>query len=137
MKNNQHNTNASESPFELRQALVQLCFEFGNEKDVLNVLLKLILEDLTEQGLHIRNPKELFQLEGGYDFLAGWAETIGRMRLAQVFGILATIEERLPKGAFLTDQIKVKLTKWNNTEEGINFDLDVSGYFVTEEETEQ
>lgn len=137
MKNNQGNTNDTDLPNDFKHALVELCFEFGNEKDSLNVIIKSFLQDLKEQGFQVCSPRDLMFIEGGYDFLAGWAETIGRMRLAQVFGILATIEERLPEGAFLTDLTKVELTKWSNTEEGVNFDLDVSGMFVTEEETNQ
>ncbi|UZF16113.1 hypothetical protein [Ralstonia pseudosolanacearum] len=133
MNHNESNTNEIELPSDFKHALVQLCFEFGNEKDVLNVLIKSILEDLREQGFHIRNPKELYELEEGWGFVVGWAETIGETRLAQVFAILATVEENLPQRAFLTDLTKVELTKWSNTEEGVNFDMDVTGVFVSEQ----
>ncbi len=134
MENNQNQTNELDLPFELSEALVQLCFEFGNEKAVLNVLIKSILEDMQEQGFHVRDPLELFFTEGGREFVAGWAETIGDERLTIVFGVLAQTGERLPKGSFLTDITKAEITSWSNTEEGINYDLEVSGMFVSEEE---
>ena len=116
MNDDQDHTNELDLPFELKEALVKLCFEFGNEKDVLNVVIKSILQGMKEQGFHVRHPLEVVGYEGGCEFIVGWGEAIGEERLAHVLAVLANTGESLPKGAVLTDITKVELTRFIRSE---------------------
>ncbi|HDR9189407.1 TPA: hypothetical protein QDB51_003497 [Burkholderia vietnamiensis] len=134
MNDNQSNTNETELPNEIKNALTELFVEIGYEGAVLNSLINAILGSLTDDGFQICSPQELILNEEGQEFITGWMEVAGCTQVAQAFRILEEIAKRLPKGAYLTDLTKVELTRWNYTGEGIECSISVDGPYLTEEE---